>query len=134
MRRREFLTFSAASGAVAATGSAMGAAAALWDFQGTPPLSRAGFLAYLNREFHVSSHGGVRAAVAAMVAVKDGPAHPGLEQFSVLFHGRTSLPTGLCWVTHADGTRFSLYLDDAPCMGAGTLRRATFSLLERRDV
>ena len=128
MRRREFLTVSAASATVAATGATL-----LWKRR-ERQFSRSTFVAWLGQQFNVTQ-GAMPAASATLVAVEDSSArHTGVEQFSVLFQSATALPTGACWLAHADGTQFPLYLDESAGSDPGSLRRATFSLLEKRNV
>jgi hypothetical protein len=128
MHRRDFLTAGAASATIAA------GATPVWRAHDSTQFSRAQFRGWLNHNFHVTAHGALRASPATLVAVEDGPAHPRLEQFRVLFRGAASLPTGMCWLSHADGAQFALYLEAAPCATNESLRRATFGLLERRHV
>jgi len=133
MRRREFLT----AGAVSATVAVAAAARASAPLHAPQELrfSRDQFLAWRHEQFRVTAYGALRAHQATLVAVEDGPVHPGLQQFRVSFQGAAGLPTGLCLLEHAGGARFSLHLEAVPDAGAtrasrGVLRRATFGLLE----
>jgi len=130
MRRRDFIATSAVSATAAAVGVSAQKAMA---FPGSPTkrLSRATFRSWLGSEFRLSAGSSFRTAVATLVAVDDGPASAGLEQFSVVFGGTTSMPTGLCWISHADGAQFLLHLNGPP---DGARRRAHFSLLELHNV
>lgn len=127
MRRREFLTVSAASGALVAlgeTGDAMAAAPIVVN-----GFSRAQFAAWLNEDFQISSCGSLRSVRAKLTAIEDRSKAPGLEQFSVVFRGVSSLPRGFCWLSRSDGTQFTLHLRGA---ASPILRRANFALLETR--
>lgn len=137
MQRRDFLTASAATAtlvAASAGGHAAAATSSVWSGQPAARVSRARFVAWLNSGFKVAAPGSLRTALATLIEVQDGPVNAGLEQFSVVFRGSSSLPTGQCWLSHEDGSEIPLYLDDAaPGVAPGVaLRRATFSLLEQR--
>jgi hypothetical protein len=92
--------------------------------------SRTRFRSWLNQEFRLTASNSLRGARAVLIAVEDGPAHAGLDQFSVVFRGGASLPQGLTWLSRPGGTQFMLHLNGEP---AGTLRRAHFSLLETQN-
>jgi hypothetical protein len=111
--------------AVGKTGNAAG----VWPTPAASGFSGARFRSWLNEEFRLTPGDSLRSSRATLVAVEDGPSHAGLEQFSLVFRGGASLPTGLCWLSRADGTQFMLHLQGAP---ATTLRHAHFSLLEVR--
>jgi hypothetical protein len=128
MQRRKFLTASAATATLMAVGKT-GNTAGVSPTPATNGFSGARFRSWLNEEFRLTSGSSLRSSRATLVAVEDGPARPGLDQFSVVFRGSASLPTGLCWLSRADGTQFMLHLQGAP---AATLRHAHFSLLEVR--
>ena len=130
MRRRDFLTTTAASAAVVAVGATGDAATVLPSSQ-TKGFNRAQFRSWLDHEFRLSARSSLRASRATLTAVDDGPGCRGLEQFSVVFRGAASLPTGLCWVSHTDGAQFMLHLHGLP---GGAVRRAHFSLLEPQHV
>ena len=130
MRRRDFI----ATGAVSATAAAVGASTQkALAMPGSPSnrLNRTTFRSWLGSEFRLSAGSSFRTSPATLVAVDDGPTSAGLEQFSVVFGGATPLPTGLCWVTHADGAQFLLHLHGQP---HAARRRAHFSLLEPHNV
>jgi hypothetical protein len=124
MRRRDFLTTTASAAVVAvgATGDA-----AILPTSRTNGFNRAQFRSWVNDDFRLSAQSSLRAIRATLTAVDDGPGCRGLEQFSVVFRGAASLPTGLCWVSHTNGAQFMLHLHGLP---GGTVRRAHFSLLE----
>ena len=128
MRRREFLTVSAASAAMAAAGNGSKAAQVL---RTTPAegFSRAQFRSWLDEDFGVTHAGSLRRSRATLIAVDDGPTHGRLEQFSVVFRGSTPMPRGLCWISPPGGAQFMLHLHGTP---GTSLRRAHFSLLEAR--
>jgi len=129
MRRREFLTVSAASAALVALGEtsdAMSAAPIVVN-----GFSRAQFAAWLNEDFQISSCGSLRSVRAKLTAIENRITAPGLDQFSVVFRGASSLPRGFCWLSRSDGTRFTLQLNGAT---SPVLRRANFALLETRHV
>jgi hypothetical protein len=127
MHRREFLTVSAASAALAAVGGSGNATAASPAAEPGGEFNRTRFRSWLNEEFRLTASDSLRGSRATLIAVEDGPAHAGLDQFSVVFRGGASLPRGLTWLSRSDGTLFLLDLNGAP---TGTLRRAHFSLLE----
>jgi hypothetical protein len=129
MRRREFLTVSAASAALVALGETSGAVA-------TAPtvadgFSRAQFAAWLDEDFDIRAHGSLRCVRAKLTAIEDRLTAPGLEQFSVVFRGVSALPRGSCWLSRSDGTQFTLHLQGTK---SPLLRRANFALLETRHV
>jgi hypothetical protein len=132
MRRREFLTVSAASAALAALGETSGAVATAPT---TPTVadgfSRAQFAAWLDEDFDIRAHGSLRCVRAQLTAVEDRLTAPGLEQFSVVFRGVSALPRGSCWLSRSDGTQFTLHLQGTK---SPLLRRANFALLETRHV
>src|SRR5271170_728729 len=139
MRRREFLNVSAASAALVAMGETSDAMSLGETSKAAappaPPLgngfSRAQFAAWLDEDFEIRSYGSLRRVRAKLTAVEDRFNAPGLEQFSVVFRGSSSLPRGSCWLSRSDGTQFTLHLQgtDSPVM-----RRANFALLETRHV
>lgn len=129
MRRREFLTVSAASGALVALGEASGAMAAAPSV--VNGFSRAQFAAWLNEDFQISSCGSLRSVRAKLTAIEDRIKAPGLEQFSVVFRGASPLPRGFCWLSRSDGSQFTLRLQGTT---SPVLRRANFALLETRHV
>jgi len=133
MRRREFVTLGAASAAIAAAG-AKAAPQPGRDTHEPVEFGRARFQSLLTHRFNVSARGSLRAFPATLAAIEDGPAHPGLDQFSLLFRGTASLPQGLCWLSHANGTQFMLHLEVASVSSDQECRRATFSLLQAPHV
>jgi hypothetical protein len=132
MHRRKFLTVSAASAALAALGETSAVIAAAPNvgrrFSG---FSRAQFAAWIDQDFHITPYGSLRRVRATLTAVEDRITAPGLEQFSVMFRGASTLPQGPCSLWRADGTHFTLHLQGAP---SSVVRRADFALLEARDV
>lgn len=132
MRRREFLSVSAASAALVALGETSDAmAAAPTVASGFNGFSRAQFAAWLGEDFDIRACGSLRSVRAKLTAIEDRLAAPGLEQFRVVFRGASSLPRGSCWLSRSDGTQFSLQLQGA---ASPVLRRANFALLETRHV
>jgi hypothetical protein len=129
MRRREFLTTSVTSATL--LGLAGTSVAGVGPVSLPDEFNRTRFRSWLNQEFRIVASGSLRSAPARLVAIDDGPAQAGLNQFSILFKGSEALPRGLCWLSHPDGAHFMLHLDGAP--GSGR-RRAHFSLLEPRHV
>jgi hypothetical protein len=126
MHRRDFIATSAVSATAAAVAAPTHRALAM---PASPPsrLNRATFRSWLGGEFRVSAGSSFRTTLATLVAVDDGPRSSGLEQFSVVLGGATPLPTGLCWVSHADGALFLLHLHGP---SHSPRRRAHFCLLE----
>jgi hypothetical protein len=130
MHRRKFLTVSAASATLIVAGescTAMTAPAAAVPGGG---FSRTLFRSWLNQEFRLIASNSLRGFRAVLTAVEDGPVHAGLDQFSVVFRGGASLPQGLVWLLHPNGTQFMLHLNGEP---GNTLRRAHFCLLEAKN-
>jgi hypothetical protein len=125
MRRRDFLTTTAAAAAIVAVCPTANAATVLPTLPITG-FNRTQFRSWIDDEFRLSGPGSLRAAHATLIAVDDGPECTGIEQFSAVFRG-AALPTGLCRLSHADGAQFVLHLHGSL---HSNLRRAHFSLLE----
>jgi len=85
--------------------------------------------AWLDEDFQIRSYGSLRQVRAKLTAIEDRLSAPGLEQFSVVFRGASSLPRGSCWLSRSDGTQFTLHLRGG---ASPVVRRANFALLETR--
>jgi hypothetical protein len=132
MKRREFLV-SCAAGCVAAGIVPVTAHATAPDkyFSGAPRLSKQRFQELVNSQFRVYSNGWNSVPIK-LTAVHDGPEAPGLDQFSILFHGpkNASIQAGSYLVNHHKDGDFLLYLEPAGSQAnTSTTFVATFSLL-----
>lgn len=129
MDRRKFLVAGTVAGA--ALGLAPHAAvAAVGKSVPTAKLTKTWFLQALNDKFHVDDKGwhGVE---MQLVAVREGPQSPGLDQFSIAFRAPrdAQLQSGLYHVKHARDGWFQVYLDRGQGDSAGASFHATFSLI-----
>lgn len=136
MRRRTFVTagVSAATATLLQGRAYSGESRRLEEVPLTPTpltLRRATFQSWIGTSFRLRPAGTLRSIGATLIAVKQGPRVPGLEQFQLLFRSAQVAPSGLCTVRHASGATFQLHVDSARANGTTRLSRATFCLIAK---
>lgn len=124
MQRRDFIA--SGLGVLACAGASTMAFAAR---HGSAVPGAQGYAALLGEQFNI--YDGVRGVSVRLVKVREAPAQPGMQQFTLRFEGGRpgALPSGTYEVEHAATGKIGMFLD-ASAQGADTmLYRADFSLL-----
>ena len=124
MQRRDFIA--SGLGALACAGISTAALAA--SHGGAGPGAQA-YAALLGEKFIV--YDGVRGETVRLVKVRQAPAQPGMQQFTLRFEGgrHGALPSGTYEVDHAATGKIDMFLDASARGADSVLYRADFSLL-----
>ncbi len=128
--RRKFIVQCSAVAAMASIGPLAVSAASMATSVG---LSRTGdrFRALLDKRFILRKASAGTEAVVRLTAVRQGPVHPGLEQFSLHFDGTggPQLPEGIYRVHSPVLESFDLFVSPAGEEDGPVAYQASFSLL-----